>query len=183
VQPKKISQDWLVKSYWFQFFEKLLAGYWEGAGTGLSQEEAKFFCWLAAKWLDLLWLAGFGFFTDHLEGNVVLQVALLRTKFPSSEKNQNDFAPKLAVPQNDLELIFSKSPEFRIEILTIQGHFLLFYWEDSGYFVPFLKNQIPWAGFFFSTPKWFLKGEDRQRRALLNKELNHFYVRVNYCQH
>jgi Ser/Thr protein kinase RdoA (MazF antagonist) len=108
---EEISQDWTSQKLLVPIFEKLLAGYWEGAGDWMSQEEAKS---LLIGGEVMTCLMGVRFFTDHLEGNVYYQVAYSDQNFHRA-KNQMILLQSLQSHKTDLELIFSQITRISIE--------------------------------------------------------------------
>jgi Ser/Thr protein kinase RdoA (MazF antagonist) len=108
---EEISQNWGNQKLLVPIFEKLLAGYWAGAGNWMTQAEAKS---LLIGGEVMTCLMGIRFFTDHLEGNVYYQVAYEEQNFHRAN-NQMIFLQSLQFHRADLQSIFSKITEIPIE--------------------------------------------------------------------
>lgn len=100
---EEMSQDWISQKLLVSTFEKLLTGYWAGAGDWMGQKEAKS---LLIGGEVMTCLMGIRFFTDHLEGNVYYQVAYPEQNFHRA-KNQMILLQSLQSHRTDLGLIFS----------------------------------------------------------------------------
>jgi aminoglycoside phosphotransferase (APT) family kinase protein len=100
---EEMSQDWTSQKLLVSTFEKLLTGYWAGAGDWMGQKEAKS---LLIGGEVMTCLMGIRFFTDHLEGNVYYQVAYPEQNFHRA-KNQMILLQSLQSHRTDLGLIFS----------------------------------------------------------------------------
>jgi len=108
---EEISQNWGNQKLLVPIFEKLLAGYWAGAGNWMTQAEAKS---LLIGGEVMTCLMGIRFFTDHLEGNVYYQVAYEEQNFHRAN-NQMIFLQSLQSHRANLQSIFSKITEIPIE--------------------------------------------------------------------
>lgn len=101
---EEISQNWGNQKLLVPIFEKLLAGYWAGAGDWMSQAEAKS---LLIGGEVMTCLMGIRFFTDHLEGNVYYQVAYEEQNFHRAN-NQMILLQSLQSQRPEMENIFSE---------------------------------------------------------------------------
>lgn len=101
---EETSQDWTSQKLLVPVFEKLLEGYWAGAGEWMNQEEAKS---LLIGGEVMTCLMGLRFLTDHLQGNVYYQVAYPEQNFHRA-KNQLILLQSLQAHRADLQKVFLK---------------------------------------------------------------------------
>jgi len=91
---------------------------------------------------------GVRFFTDHWQGNVYYQVALL-TKISHTRRKPNDFAPKACSPtKTDLDfIILSKSPGISMNLDKFKDISIVYMRKTRAIcFIP--KNSDSLQGFF-----------------------------------
>ncbi len=110
-REEEISQDWESQELISALFEKLLEGYWQGAGDLMSSKEA---ISLLLGGEVMCALMGIRFFTDHLEGNVYYQVAYPEQNFHRA-KNQMILLQSMQQMRPQLERIFNKITGIQID--------------------------------------------------------------------
>lgn len=108
---EEISQNFSSQKLHVPIFEKLLEGYWAGAGDWMSEEEAKS---LLIGGEVMTCLMGLRFLTDCIEGNVYYHVAYPEQNFHRA-KNQMILLQSLQKNRGYIQKVFSRITGIKID--------------------------------------------------------------------